>query len=180
MKSLTVFTALALLAAAGTVSAQSRSDDTRTREGDVFRSHELSFDLFGSVSVGQETIDGLSGERVVDDGRLGAGAGVNYYFTPYLGFGADLYTENTDDHVVDNGSANLLLRLPFESIRLAPYVYGGGGRQFDPQERWFGQFGGGLDIRVTRHWGLFTDVRYVMVDAASNFGVGRLGVRIPF
>lgn len=147
----------------------------------LFRDREFSVDLFGSVSVGQETLDDLTGERFTDDGRLGAGVGLNYYLLRYVGIGADAYTENTARTFVDNASGNLLLRFPIESAHLAPYIFGGGGRQFDPDELWFGQVGGGLDVRITAHVALFADVRYVMPEKdAENFGVGRLGLRIPF
>src|SRR5262245_17903718 len=60
----------------------------------LFRPDEFNLDLFGSVSVGQETINHISGERVKDDGRLGAGLGGNYFFHRFVGIGADAYTEN--------------------------------------------------------------------------------------
>lgn len=145
-----------------------------------FRANEASLDLFGSVSVGQETIDNISRERVKDDGRLGAGVGGNYFFTRHLGLGADAYTENTQHSFVDNTSGNLIVRFPFESVRLAPYVYGGAGYQFDPSGLWFGQAGGGLEFRFSKQVGLFTDARYVFTDGTENFGVARLGLRFLF
>lgn len=145
----------------------------------LFRSRELSLDLFGSVSVGQQTIDHLTGNRVADDGRLGAGAGLNYYFTRNVGLGVDAYSEDTDHYFVDKTSVSLLVRFPFEQVHLAPYLFGGGGRQFDPEELWFGQVGGGLEVRVTHNWGLFADARYMMLDkGADNVGLGRLGIRL--
>lgn len=145
-----------------------------------FRAGELSLDLFGSASVREETFDHLSADRVRKDGRLGAGAGINYFFTHQFGLGADAYTENTKHSLVDNASANAIFRFPFQSIGLAPYIYGGGGHQFDPRDHWFGQGGGGLEVRVTPHWGLFLDGRYVLPDGGKDFGVGRLGVRFAF
>ncbi len=150
------------------------------REDSIFRANETSLDLFGSVSVGQETINHISGNRVVDDGRLGAGVGLNYFFTRYFGMGGDAYTENTGHRFVDNASGNLIGRFPIESIHLAPYVYGGGGRQFDPSKVWFGQAGGGLEFRFSPHVGLFADARYVFTDGTKNFGLGRLGLRLSF
>ena len=50
----------------------------------------------------------------------------------YIGIGGDAYSENTYHNFVDDASGNLYLRLPLDAIHLAPYIYGGGGRQFDP------------------------------------------------
>ena len=63
---------------------------------------------------------GISRERVEDNGRLGLGLGGNYFFTRHLGLGADAYTENTQHSFVDNTSGNLILRFPFDKIHLAP------------------------------------------------------------
>jgi hypothetical protein len=65
---------------------------------------------------------------VVNDGRLGAGVGLNHFFTRYFGIGGDAYTENTGHRFVDNASGKFIGRFPIESIHLAPYVYGGGRR----------------------------------------------------
>jgi hypothetical protein len=146
----------------------------------LFRAGETSLDLFGSLSVGQETIDNISKERVKDDGRLGAGAGINHFFTRHLGLGFDAYTENTQHSLVDNTSGNLIVRIPIDSIHLAPYAYGGAGYQFDPTGLWFGQAGGGLEVRFSRQVGIFIDGRYVFTDGARNVGVGRLGLRLAF
>jgi len=173
----------ALLGAAvvtGSVAAWAQPAASETRSDRVFHAQELSVDLFGTISAGQETLDNISGNRISQDGRLGAGAGANYFFTRHVGFGADAYTENTASSFVDNVSGNLIARLPLDKVHLAPYIYGGAGRQFDPNITWFGQAGGGLDIRVTRSWGLFVDCRYVFSDKLSNFGVGRAGLRFAF
>jgi hypothetical protein len=146
----------------------------------LFRANETSLDLSGSVSVGQETINNISSERVEDNGRLGAGLGLNHFFTRHVGLVADAYTENAGHSFVDNTSGNLIVRFPFESIHLAPYVYGGAGYQFDPSGLWFGQAGGGLEFRLSRQAGLFADARYVFTDGTQNFGVARLGLRLAF
>jgi len=145
-----------------------------------YRAKETSLDLFGTVSVGQEIINNISRRRVEDNGRLGLGAGVNHFFTRHLGFGGDAYTENTQHSFVDNTSGNFIVRFPFESVRLAPYAYGGAGYQFDPGRLWFGQAGGGLEFRFSKQVGIFADARYVFTDGTQNFGVGRLGLRLPF
>lgn len=146
--------------------------------GPLFRENEFSLDAFGSVSVGQQIIDNISGNRVEDDGRLGAGLGLNYFLTRHIGVGADAYTENAGDNFVDNTSGNLILRIPIEGIRLAPYAFGGAGYQFDPDDTWFGQAGAGVEFRLARKVSLFADARYVMPDKIDNFGVARAGLRV--
>ena len=153
---------------------------TESNPGALFRADETSLDLFGTVSVGQETIDHLSGNRIEDDGELGLGVGLNHFFTRVFGVGIDAYSENTHGPFVDNASANLILRFPFDKIHLAPYIYGGGGYQFEPGEVWFAQVGGGLEVRFSQNVGLFADARYVMTDGTENFGVARLGLRFGF
>lgn len=146
----------------------------------VFRANEFALDVFGSVSVGQDVIDHISSDRVEDNGRLGLGLGGNYFATRHLGIGVDAYSENAAHSFVDNTSANVIIRIPIESVRLAPYIYGGGGRQFDPSTRWFGQIGGGLEFRITPEFGIFTDARYVIPDEANEIGLARVGARFKF
>ena len=151
------------------------------RSEELFSANELQLDLFGTYSAPQNTIEHLSGDRLEHTGRAGAGIGVNYFFLRWLGVGADAYTENTAGSWVDNVSGNLILRLPLDSVHLAPYVYGGGGRQFDPRQTYFGQVGLGVEVRIIKHVGLFVDGRYVMtVDSSPNFAVARGGIRISF
>ena len=159
---------------------QTTTVNSTTTPDQLFNGNELSLDLFGSGSVNQETIDHLSGDRIRHGGRLGAGAGLTYYATRYVGIGADAYSENTQHSFVNDASGNLYIRLPLDAVHLAPYVYGGGGRQFDPSLATFGQVGAGVEIRLTQHLGLFADARYVMPEHVGNFGVGRAGLRITF
>ena len=161
-----------------TAVAMAQSGDSSSDE--LFRARETSVDAFGTISVGQRTIDNLSGNRIGDDGELGAGVGLNHFYTRYLGLGADAYSENTDGGFIDNASANVILRLPIDDLHLAPYVFGGGGYQFEPGEVAFGQAGAGLELRFNRDFGIFADTRYVMTDGTENFGVGRAGVRLAF
>ena len=160
--------------ALATVAAAAQDSDP------VFRANETQLDIFGTVSVGQETLDNISSNRVEDNGRLGLGLGVNHFFTRYLGLGADAYTENENHSFVDNASANLILRFPIDKLHLAPYIYGGGGYQFDPTELKFAQAGAGLELRFTKQFGIFVDARYVFTDEVQDLGVGRAGIRIAF
>ena len=145
-----------------------------------YRCCELSLQGFGTASLGESTLDHLSGRNVRHDARLGAGAGVNYFFTRCLGVGVEGYAENTDGVFVDSASANLILRLPIGDSGLAPYIFGGGGHQFGMTKEWFGQAGAGLEYRFTHHLGVFLDARCVVPDESDLYGVGRLGMTFAF
>lgn len=147
---------------------------------DLYRANELSIDLFGSGSVGKYVIKNPSTTRIKEDGQLGAGVGLTYFMTRNLGIGAEAYSENTTGTFIDSASGNLTLRFPIGQGGLAPYVFGGGGYQFDKTKLWFGQAGAGLEYRFTPKVGLFADGRFVWPTETQYFGVGRLGVRFSF
>jgi len=149
-------------------------------DDDKYRARETTLDLFGSGSVGQETINHITDERVRDDLRIGAGAGLNYFVTRNLGFGGEAYSENTGHSFLDNASASLIGRFPLGQSGFAPYLYGGGGRQFDPTLLNFLHAGGGLEYRFTQKLGIFLDGRYVFTDETENHGLGRVGLRFAF
>jgi len=145
-----------------------------------YRASELSLDGFGTASVGGYTLDHLSGSRVRQNTEGGAGAGINYFVTRYIGVGAEAYSENTTGVFIDNASANLTLRLPLGQSGFAPYAFGGGGHQFDMAKLWFGQAGAGMEFRFTRHVGLFLDARLVLPNETKYYGVARVGLRVAF
>ena len=144
---------------------------------DRYRAQEVDVDVFASGSLGQTTLEHLSGSRIKHDGRLGAGAGISYFFTRNFGVGVDAYTENVGHSFVDSASANLIARLPLGQSGVAPYVFGGGGYQFDPIGLRYGQAGAGLEYRFTPKVGLFVDGRYVFTDGTPNYGLFRGGIR---
>lgn len=173
--------ATAIIAVAWPLHAQSTSGQDRATDADkLFHGRELSLDLFGSVSTGQDDLDDVTRQWTHKDGRWGAGLGLNYFLCRYFGVGAQAYTENTADSFVDTASGSFIVRFPFERVHLAPYALAGAGHQFDPEDRWFGQVGGGIEYRMTPHCGLFADGRYMMLDGADDVGLGRMGVRLVF
>ena len=151
-----------------------------TADYPFYRAQEFSIDAFGSGSVGQQVVDHITGDRISHDGRLGAGAGLNYFFCRYVGVGGDAYTENTAHNFIDSASGNLIGRLPIGDTGIAPYIFGGGGYQFDEVAQKFGQFGAGIEFRFCSHMGFFVDARYVVADKTDNYGVGRAGLRFSF
>jgi hypothetical protein len=157
---------------------QGPSSDQST--DDRYRANELSLDAFGGITVQESIIEHASGDRVRQNGRLGLGAGANYFFTRYIGIGGDGYTENTAHNFVDNVSGSLIGRLPLGNSGIAPYIFGGGGHLFDPRVATEGHGGAGIEFRVNPHFSIFTDARMVFTDRLGNYGLGRLGLRFVF
>lgn len=174
--SVLMITAAAALAQDNT----SNVHDMNSDQGGLYRARELSLDAFGTASVGQYTIDHPSRSRVRRNTRLGVGAGFNYFFCKYIGIGGDGYSENTSGAFVDSAEGNLIARLPIGDSGLAPYIFGGGGHQFDLAKVSFGQFGGGIEYRFCKHVGAFVDARWVLPNETKNYGVGRAGLRYAF
>lgn len=179
MKTINRILAAGMAAATVCGAASAYGDDYPDRTG-LYRESELNLDLFGSLSLNEEAIDDISGDRVEHDGRLGLGAGLNYFITRNFGVGVDALTENTGHSFVDIASANLIVRFPIGESGFAPYVFGGGVRQFDSVRQWGGDAGGGVEFRFDHQWSLFADARYVFADKTDDFGIGRAGVRISF
>lgn len=146
----------------------------------LYQAGELSVDAFGTAAMGRYTLDHWSNSRIRNDAKLGAGLGLNYFFCRHLGIGADVYSENTTRAFIDSAEANLILRLPLGHSGFAPYVFGGGGHQFDMVKASFGQAGVGVEYRFTRQVGLFLDARGVVPYESRGYGVARLGARFVF
>jgi hypothetical protein len=149
-------------------------------QGEYYRASELSMDVFGTASIGKYTINHLSNSRIRQNTKLGAGLGLNYFITRNIGIGAEAYSENTTGVFVDSASANLILRLPLGQSGFAPYVFGGGGHQFDMVKLWFGQAGVGMEYRFCPHIGIFIDARGVVPNETKYYGVARLGMNVAF
>jgi hypothetical protein len=150
------------------------------RSPELYRSQELSVDLFGVGTLGESTIEHLSAHRFNRDSNWGAGAGMNYFFCRNLGIGGDAFSTGLEGAFVDNASGNLILRWPITQTGLSPYIYGGAGYQFDSAKKWFGQGGVGLEYRFCPHTGLFIDARAMAPESTRYTGVARLGLRVSF
>jgi hypothetical protein len=94
------------------------------------------------------------------------------------------------------------LRYPIPCTRFAPYLFGGGGGIFgggerdqvvferggfirtehtDSETKVMGQFGGGIEVRLTPHIGWVSDFSWNVVDGRdNNFGMVRTGVNFAF
>lgn len=111
---------------------------------------------------------------------------------------------DVDHHLVGGALGTFTLRYPIGCSRFAPYAFAGGGAVFnghndravghdvffpttadrfdrDDQTRAVGQFGGGLEVRITRHIGWNTDFSWNVVDGPqNNFGMVRSGLNFAF
>jgi hypothetical protein len=137
--------------------------------------------LFGTGSIDEDSLDHLTGNRIRHDGRAGAGAGLNFFFTRYLGISGEAYSENAnDDPFVDDAGGNAVIRFPIGNSFFSPYIFGGGGHQFNPVSQTYEDGGLGFEFRFIRHLSLFIDGRYVFAERTENYGLGRAGLRFSF
>ena len=109
----------------------------------------------------------------------------------------------TDKHAVGGVLGTVTLRYPFHCSRFSPYIWGGLGGIFgghndhlfvanideenvsvahvDDESRFMGQVGGGLEIRITPHWGVTGDFCWNFLDGPhNNFGMVRSGINFSF
>ena len=154
--------------------------DEHPHDWKQFKGNEFNISVFGTGTVGKDTLENASRRRIERDGKLGLGAGLNYFFCRYVGVEGYAYSESTAEHFVDNVDGNLILRLPLWHSGVALYGLGGGGRQFDPDIQWTLDAGGGIEWRFLDHVGIFVDARYVWPDETREYGLGRVGLRFGF
>jgi len=138
----------------------------------LFNPNELSLDMFGTYA---------DRDKFNTAGDFwGGGLGLNYFLTRYIGIGADSYIEEWKLPYRVNGS--LILRLPIDQLSMAPYLFGGGGREFKYLTQWTYHVGGGLEIRLNSHTGIFADGRRVFSDrdGVKDTALVRFGFRMGF
>jgi len=129
-------------------------------------------DLFGTYSTRDRY-----GTR---DDQGGGGVGLDYFFTRYLGIGADSYLDEWKAPYRLNGSGIIRLPLQVKNFGLAPYGFGGGGREFQYVTQYSWHAGGGLEFKFNRQWGIFGDAREVWPDKTANYTLVRAGVSVGF
>jgi len=140
----------------------------------LFNEKEWSVDLFGMYAFEEQ-------KGTYDDG-FGAGVGVNYFFNRFVGLGLEGYGWKGDG-LISSVGGNLMLRYPIERWRLAPYLIAGIGGNFDAdntKDQVNASGGLGMEYRLNKNWGVFTDSRYVMTDVSNDYVITRLGVRFSF
>ena len=115
-------------------------------------------------------------------------------------FGGTEFSKGTDRHTVGGALGTITLRYPIPCTRFSPYVWGGGGGVFggfndrpfyasgvaetvreQRESKGLGQFGGGLEVRITPHIGWINDFGWNVVDGNhNNFGMVRTGINFAF
>jgi hypothetical protein len=150
----------------------------------LFNANEFTFDLFASYIANERHFTAFPNTNI-RHGRWGGGLGLNYFWSRDVGIGVDASAQTESQTFVDHVGGNLIVRFPIDAIRLAPYVFAGGGRKFDPTDAWFGDGGAGLEFRLNPHMGLFGDARYVWVERNNLNGTRdeallRAGLRLAF
>ena len=140
------------------------------RDIDRFGANELKVDLFGTYATRDR-----SGAK---EDSFGGGAGVTWFLTEYVGISADTYLE--EFRTPYRANASLILRLPIEDLSMSPYIFGGGGRQFEIVPQWTRHAGAGLEFRLNRYTGIFADGRRVFPEETPDYTLVRAGLRLGF
>jgi hypothetical protein len=125
-----------------------------------FTANEFSVDLFGSFTAAENKLSEVF-DTNIRHGKWGGGGGINYFLTREIGLGGDVNIPDNDGNFVDSINASLIVRFPSETTGLAPYLFGGGGRQTEPVWTWTAHAGVGLEFRMNPITAIFTDARYV-------------------
>lgn len=147
---------------------------------DIYRAYEMNLDAFGFGTVDEHTIDHFSAHRVHRDAQIGLGAGLEFFLNKWVGLEGEGYSESTHHTFVNDAGGNLILRYPIGNTGWAPYIFGGGGHQFEPVNSAYADGGGGVEYRFN-HWiGIFTDARWVATSHTGNYGMGRIGAQFSF
>lgn len=155
-----------------------------------YTAQELSLDLGGSYIAGERGLSHLfeTDIRTGSENRHGRGSdwggnvGVNYFFLRNLGIGGNINMSANGGRFVDQALGNVILRVPIDPTGLSPYIFGGGGRGFDPSWEWFADAGVGLEYRPNATTGIFTDATYMfhVKDGSSDRLLLRAGLRLVF
>jgi len=146
----------------------------------LYRSQELDFDLYGNASVSQQTLEHTPGPDFRHHTLWGGGGGITAYFFRYFGVGGEYDADTISSHFVDSAGGNIFLRLPIFNTGLAPYIFGGGGYQFEQVRQSFEDGGAGLEFRFCKNFGIFADGRWVFSEHTQDSALARVGVRLSF
>ena len=136
---------------------------------DLYSSHEGSVDLFGFYG---------SKDKGGNRDAWGMGGGFNYFFTRYIGAGADTYMDAFTIPYLVNGQG--IFRCPLGNTPVAPYAFGGFGRQWSHAAQWLGDIGVGIEYRFQPKMGAFFDAREVFPTETRDYAVLRFGFRFTF
>ena len=181
-QTITILAAVALASTsfAGTSVVSSKEVKQSTATGTYFQDQEFTVDLSYSYN---DAINNYKHGYFHD--KSGGGAGASYFFARYFGVGVDAnwFAGGPRNDVLHQLTGNLILRYPIElrCCGVAPYVFGGGGDVLDSKRTSFADAGVGMEVRLTPHFGIFTDWRYNFTsNDRGDLGTTRAGVRFAF
>ncbi len=158
----------------------------------LYTANELSLDLSGSYIAHEGEFENIFKTSIKGDrGRWGGNVGLNYFFTRNIGIGGDFNIAANGGEALDQALGSVIFRFPIDPTGLAPYIFGGGGRQFDalpaatdsgaPSWDWLGHAGVGLEYRFNPVLGMFADGRFIWAEhEINNKMLLRAGFRIVF
>lgn len=114
-------------------------------------------------------------------GVWGANLGSMFWISKYFGTGVELGLtdiNNPGSWLFDYGAVDAAVRYPIG--RVAPYIVGTAGRNFDASTYFYG-VGPGISFALTERAKLFTDARFIwQQDEAQNGLLARFGLTISF
>jgi len=137
---------------------------------DKFRAPDFTVDLFGTWA---------NKDRFgADDDNFGGGLGFTFFFIRYLGISADSYIEEWK--LPYRANASLVARIPVGQSGLAPYAFGGGGRQWKYVTQYTAHAGAGLQLKLNPYTALFGDWRRVFPEETDDHHLVRFGLNVGF
>lgn len=142
-----------------------------------YTANELSLDLAGSFYAPERGIEHLFKTNIRHTGKWGGDAGLNYFFTRYVGISGNIEMPSNGHNFIDQATGEVVLRWPIDPSGFAPYILGGGGRSFEPAWEWIYDVGVGVEYRLNPITGIFTDARYVWADHSTDRLLLRAGDR---
>jgi hypothetical protein len=160
-----------------------------------FRANELDIGVFASYDKG---LGDVSTQGI---GEHGWGGGLDVAYFPWLfggfRFQGSALNISRADQTAGIVTYDAVLRYPLDLVmpnfHLAPYAFGGVGGllggldgvnrngNLRTDSKVLGNFGGGLEYRLTPHVGLFTEAAYDLIDGPNNNAVQiNWGARFAF
>ena len=147
----------------------------------LFKRGELQFDAFAGYASVQAGALSTSLGSIATGGVYRGGVGINYFLTDNWGVGVDTILGSGGAGYFQTAALSGIFRFPVEKYRLAPYIFGGAGMVFQGPNYYTYHAGLGLEVRVTKRLGVFTDLRYTFSEGSNPDGtLVRLGARLNF
>ena len=152
-------------------------------------------------------IGNVTNDRMVNrDNTWAGGVDIKYFFSKYWALGVEGLDVNAKHNAAGGGFGTFTFRWPIGCSRFAPYGWAGFGamkggshtiRVFtepfeehdiftnkyeeDKHAEPTGQFGAGIECRITRHIGVMTDFAWNVVSGPdNNFGLLRFGATLSY